>query len=413
MPTLLQINTCINKSTGRIAQQIGEEVLSHGWKSYIAYSVREQSCTSSSNLLPIGSKWDAYAHAILSRIFDCQGLLSKHSTNQLIKRIKLIKPDIIHLHNIHGYYLNYPILFSFLKQFGKPVVWTLHDCWAFTGHCVHFTDADCSRWETGCHSCPKKKAYPSSFVFDHSKQNYKNKILAYGDMPNLTIVPVSYWLGNMARVSILRKHKMKVIQNGIDINMFSPKDNLASEVRKRYGLEDKFVIIGVATGWSEEVGLSSFFKLRQKLPIDKYAIMMVGCTPQIMAKLPKGIIGIPRTNSIEELAALYSAADILFNGSYQETFGLVTAESISCGTPVIVYDSTACPEIVTKDIGYVAEPKNLEQVLNFIIAFSKMSNQKRRLMSEKCRTYAVEHFDRREKYKNYLNLYEELLSQSC
>ena len=410
MPILFQINTCINKSTGRIAQQIGEEVWSHGWGSYIAYSVREPSCTSSSNLLPIGSKWDVYRHAILSRIFDCQGLLSKHSTIQLIKKIRLVNPDIIHLHNLHGYYLNYPMLFSFLKQFGKPVVWTLHDCWAFTGHCVHFTDAACFKWKTGCYDCPKKKAYPSSFVFDRSKLNYKDKILAYGDMHNLTIVPVSHWLGEMAHMSILRQHRIKVIQNGIDIEMFSPRKKLESHVRGKYGLKNKFIVIGVATGWSEEVGLSSFFHLRQRLPIDKYAIIMVGCTPEIMAKIPSGIVGIPRTNSIDELAALYSTADILFNGSYQETFGLVTAESLSCGTPVIVYNSTACPEIVTKDTGYIAEPKNLDQVLNFIIASSEMSKKERSIMSEKCRSYAVEHFDRREKYKEYLNIYEELLS---
>ena len=193
------------------------------------------------------------------------------------------------------------------------------------------------------HDCPRKKTYPNSFLFDRSKQNFEFKKRAYDNIPNITLVPVSYWLGHEVSQSILGKYKIHVIQNGIDVNVFRPRRDSVAGIKKKYGLCGKYIILGVATGWSEEVGLSTFFRLRKQLSED-FAIVMVGCTPNILKQLPDGIIGISRTNNVDELAEIYSAADILFNASYQETFGLVTAEAISCGTPVIVYNSTACSE---------------------------------------------------------------------
>lgn len=408
MKRLLQINTCITQSTGRIAQQIGETAISNGWESYIAYPARAQKVESKSHLLVIGNKFDQYFHALMSRAFDCCGFLSQRATKKLVRQIIQIKPDVIHLHNIHGYYLNLPILFDFLRESRIPVVWTIHDCWAFTGHCVHYTCVDCMRWKNECHDCPRKNSYPNSLLFDCSKRNYELKKKAYENIPNLTIVPVSYWLGHEVSQSILGKYPVRVIQNGIDVNVFSPRRNTVEKVRKKYGLCGKYVILGVATGWSDEVGLSTFFRLRKELS-DDFAIVMVGCTIEIIRQLPKGVVGVPRTNNVDELAEIYTAADILFNGSYQETFGLVTAEALSCGTPVIVYDSTACSEIVTNETGYIVESRNEQHVLDCLLKDFELREDERLQRSVKCRTYAVSHFDKNEKYKEYLKLYKEVL----
>lgn len=410
MPKLFQINTCITQSTGRIAQQIGEKAIDSGWESYIAFPVRATLVVSNSHLLRIGSLVDQYFHALMTRVFDCCGFLSHRATKKLIKQIEEIKPDVIQLHNLHGYYLNIPILFDYLKKSGIPVVWTLHDCWAFTGHCVHYTCVNCFKWKTGCYDCPRMHSYPNSYIFDRSKQNYKAKKKAYADMPYMTIVAVSYWLGDVTRQSMLGKYPIHVIQNGIDVNVFRPRTDAVERVREKYGLKEKYVILGVATGWSEEVGLSTFFHLRQQLASD-FAIVMVGCTPDIMKQLPEGIIGISRTNNVDELAEIYTAADILFNGSYQETFGLVTAEALSCGTPVIVYNATACPEIVTPETGYVAEVKDEMQVLKYILEDSSLSAALKEERSAKCRKYALEHFDRENKYQEYLNIYNSIIKR--
>lgn len=407
MKRLLQINTCITQSTGRIAQQIGEKAISEGWESYIAFPARATKVESKSKLISIGTKADQYIHALMTRIFDCCGFLSKRATKQLVKQIEKIRPDVIHLHNIHGYYLNIPILFDYLKKSGIPVVWTLHDCWAFTGHCVHYTCVSCFKWKSGCYDCSRKKTYPNSFLFDRSKQNFELKKRAYDNIPNITLVPVSYWLGHEVSQSILGKYKIHVIQNGIDVNVFRPRRDSVAGIKKKYGLCGKYIILGVATGWSEEVGLSTFFRLRKQLSED-FAIVMVGCTPNILKQLPDGIIGISRTNNVDELAEIYSAADILFNASYQETFGLVTAEAISCGTPVIVYNSTACSEIVTSETGYIAEVKNEIQVLNYILEDKMLDSTQRKVRSEKCRQYAIAHFDKNIKYQEYIKLYDSL-----
>lgn len=409
MPKLLQINTCITQSTGRIAQQIGEKAIIAGWESYIAFPARVPMVDSKSNLIHIGSKCDQYFHALMTRIFDCCGFLSQNSTKQLIKRIELLKPDVIHLHNLHGYYLNIPLLFSYLKTLDVPVVWTLHDCWAFTGHCVHYTCVNCFKWQTGCYECPRKATYPNSYVFDRSKQNYQAKKTAYWGMRNMTIVPVSYWLGDVTAQSMLGMYPIHVIQNGVDTSVFYPRRDKINKIRMKYGLMDKFIILGVATGWSEEVGLSTFYELRKRLSLD-YAIVMVGCTSDLLKQLPEGITGISRTNNVEELAEIYSAADILFNGSYQETFGLVTAEAMACGTPVIVYNSTACPEIVSPDTGYVVSVGDIDAILDSIYKQKDKDFESVEKQSNACASYVKMNLDKNYKYDEYVLLYNEILN---
>ena len=410
MHRLLQINSCLDRSTGRIAQQIGEKAIEAGFESVIAYPVRAGYCDCQSRTILIGSRFDSLFHAVLTRLFDRHGLGSKRATRKLIERIEAFHPDIVHLHNIHGYYINYSILFEFLEKKDIPVIWTFHDCWAFTGHCVHFTDVDCFKWENGtCSNCPKKCRYPASMLFDRSKKNYRDKNRAFSSLRNLTIVPVSYWLGDMVKRSFMKGYPVRVIQNGIDTTTFNPRTDVVNRIRTQYGWENKFVILGVATGWSEDVGLSTFYRLRKQLD-DNYAIVMVGVTDALKRALPEGITGISRTNNQKQLAEIYSSVDVLFNGSYQETFGLVTAEAMACGTPAIVYNSTACNEIVDNDRGRIIPVGDFDSLLNAIESLRKLSIAEKEKMSNACVQYVKAHLDKNTKYQEYINLYTGILS---
>ncbi len=410
MPRLLQINSCLNKSTGRIAQQIGEKAIEAGFESVIAYPIRAGACSSQSSTFEIGTKLDAACHALNTRLFDKHGLGSVRATRKLVQQIDDLIPSIIHLHNIHGYYINYPILFEYLANKDIPVVWTFHDCWPFTGHCVHFTDVNCLKWEAGtCDNCPKKKGYPTSMLFDRSRKNYRDKKMAFTSLRNLTIVPVSYWLGDMVKRSFMKDYPIHVIQNGIDIKTFYPRNEAAKKVREKYCWGDKFVILGVAVGWSKDVGLDTFIKLRSRLSA-QFAIVMVGVTENQKRFLPEGITGINRTNNQEELAEIYSAADVLFNGSYQETFGLVTAEAMACGTPAIVYDSTACPEIVDNDRGRIIPVGDFDKLLEAIKSLEGLSEFEKEKMSDTCVDYVRTHLDKNNKYQEYIQLYQKILS---
>lgn len=409
MPLLLQINSCLNKSTGRIAQQIGEKAIEAGYESVIAYPARAGACSSQSFTFEIGTKLDTTCHALTTRLFDRHGLGSVRATQKLVKQIDELKPSIIHLHNIHGYYINYPILFEYLAKNNIPVVWTFHDCWPFTGHCVHFTDMNCHKWENGtCDNCPKKKGYPTSMLFDRSRKNYRDKKKAFTSLRNLTIVPVSYWLGDMVKRSFMKEYPIRVIQNGIDVNTFYPRKEVSNKVREKYGWKNRFVVLGVATGWSKDVGLDTFIKLRSVLD-EQYAVVMVGVTEEQKKALPEGITGINRTDNQEQLAEIYTASDVLFNGSYQETFGLVTAEAMACGTPAIVYDSTACPEIVDNDRGRIIPVGDFEELLVAINSLKDLSQEAKERMSVTCVEYVKKNLDKNNKYQEYINLYNTLL----
>ncbi len=411
MPKLVQINSAVNfSSTGKIVEQIGMKAQSQGWECYVAHSARYYRETHLENI-SVESIFEENIHAGLTQLFDVHGYGSLLSTWRLTNELEKIKPDIIHLHNIHGYYINYPILFRYLAKSDIPVVWTFHDCWPMTGHCVHYTDENCFKWKEGtCSNCPKKKSYPSAFFLDRSTQNFKNKRKYFTSLNNLTIVPVSYWLGSVVEQSFMGKYPVRVIQNGIDLDVFYPRLEKIDVIREKYSWKNKFVILGVATGWSEEVGLSTFYKLRESLDY-RFSIVMVGLTEKQKSELPKGITGILRTQNAEELAEIYSASDVLFNGSFQETFGLVTAEAIACGTPAIVYDSTACPEIVTDMTGRVVPVGDVSKVIDAIISLSELPFDHRQAMTNACINYAKAHFNKEEKYQEYINLYNSLISK--
>lgn len=394
MRKLLQINVTANwGSTGKIAEQIGQTAIANGWKSYIAYS--RYANDSYSKLIKIGGTLSIYWHVLIARLFDMAGLGSILTTIRLIKQIIAIEPDIVHLHNIHGYYINYKILFRYLNSTNIKVVWTFHDCWAFTGHCAHFVNAGCEKWKTGCFKCPLIKEYPKSLCFDRSLQNYQDKRKYFSSCNNLTVVPVSEWIGVYAKESFFRGKVYNTIHNGVDLDLFTPS--------KESHLDNSiFRILAVSSVWNEAKGLLDLFKLSEILPED-YKITIVGLNEKQIKLLPKRIVGIRRTQDLQELVSLYSSADVFVNPSYADTFPTVNLEALACGTPVVTYNTGGSPEAITAETGVVVPQGDIKALANAIV---KMRYNP--LSSSACRKHAEQTFDKNKCFDKYMDLYDKL-----
>jgi len=402
MKKLLQINSVVNSgSTGRIAEEIGQTAIAAGWESYIAYGRNER--PSSSKLIRIGSDKDIKLHGLQTRLFDRHGLGSKDATTAFIRKVEDIKPDIVHLHNIHGYYINMEVLFLYLKKVNIPVIWTFHDCWPITGHCSHFTFVGCEKWKTQCYNCPQKTGYPASYLIDRSKKNFILKKELFNSLSNLTLVPVSQWLSGILKESFLQNYPIKVINNGVNTEVFRPSE--VSDFRNKHGLIDKFVLIGVATSWGERKGLNDFIEL-SKILESEFQIVLVGLNKKQIEQLPNNILGIERTDNIGELADIYSSADLVLNLSYEETFGLTTVEGFACGTPGIVYNATASPELIDVSTGIVVEQGNINKLTEAIYSIKKKGKE---YYSEACVNRAHRLYKKEDRYKEYIDLYESLL----
>lgn len=411
MKTLLQIDICRNSgSTGKISEDIGKLAIQRGWNSYKAYSyVLDDRRESDNILIPVGDKAGYYLSIIETRLFDnhCLGLSNKRGTEELIKTIEEIKPDIIQLHDIKGYFLNIRILFEYLAKRDIPIVWTVHSCWQFTGHCGHFDYLGCERWKTGCYKCPGKKQYPTSWLLDRSKKNWEEKRELFTGVSNITLVPVSNWLSNLIGESFLKDLPRQVIYNGIDTNVFKPMENYGNLV-EQYGLHNKIVLLAAATAWGEKKGFNDYLKLREYLS-DDYIIVLIGLKPELTASLPRGIVGISKTNDQEELAKWYSLADVVLNLSYEETFGLTTVEGFGCGTPSVVYNKTASPELISKGVGYVVDAGNIQAVADAVNHLIKDNSKD--YYRDNCRKYALAKFDKENNFNKYIELYDTLLEK--
>ena len=399
---ILQINCIANScSTGRIAEQIGELAQQEGWESYIAYG--QYAYTSSSKLIRIANKFDLGIHFIETRLLDRHGLSSRLATKRLIKKVKEINPDIIHLHNIHGYYLNYPILCDYLISSGKPVVWTMHDCWALTGHCAYFDTANCERWKSWCFQCPLKSIYPKSIFADRSQKNYSQKTQWFTALDNLTIVAVSGWLNDIVKQSILKEKRLELIHNGIDIKRFHPVEN----VDNHYHFQGKKVLLGVVASWTVEKGFYDFISLSKHIS-DEYCIVMVGVNDSMKKKLPHNIIGINKTENLETLSQLYSRALVLLTLSHNDTFPTTNLEALACGTPVITYPTGGSPEAVDDKTGFVVEAGDFDKVIE---AIKIIDTNGKAYYSQNCRTRALEYFDKDKQLAKYIELYKSITNQ--
>jgi len=394
---ILQINTVYKTgSTGRIAQELNNIILNNGWQSYIAYG---RGVHNEDNVIRIGNDIDMYMHALGTRIFDKHGLYSEKVTVDFIKRIEKLNIDIFHLHNIHGYYLHFPTLFQYLKD--KKVIWTLHDCWPFTGHCAYYDFVQCNKWQDECCTCPQKKSYPSSFLFDNSRENFKLKKEYFSSLSNLTIITPSRWLENEVKKSFLAKYPMKTIHNGIDADIFKPTK---SSFKNIYNIQNQFVILGVANVWDERKGLQYFLDISKNLESDEI-IVLVGLNEKQQRSLPKSILGFKRTDSVEELVDIYSMADVFVNPTLEDNFPTTNLESLACGTPVITFDTGGSVESIDKNTGYIV-PK--EDIFGLYKAIKKVKSKGKKSFSTSCREKALLMFDKNKNFEQYIKLYEAL-----
>lgn len=394
------INSVPYGSTGKIAYEISKEAEYYGYEvfQYMGYSSHPINDIKSSNAL-IGGRIDKAIHIVSSSVTGFNGCFSYFSTLELLSKIKKLNPDIIHLHNLHGWYINLPLLFRYIKKHNMKVVWTLHDCWSFTGHCPYFDIARCNKWKTGCHKCPQYKAYPQS-LFDNSKFMYGLKKKWFTGVKNMTIVTPSEWLAGLVKQSFLRDYPVKVINNGIDLNTFKPTE---SDFRQKYRCENKYIVLGVAFGWDRRKGFDVFTEIANRLDGEKYQIVLVGTNEETDKLLPENIISIHRTQNQTELAEIYTAADVFANPTREENYPTVNMEAIACGTPVVTFNTGGSPEMLDTTCGTVVSKNDIDAMYEEIIRICETKPY-----SEKACLKRAESFDGKEKYREYMKLYEEI-----
>lgn len=403
MKTVL-INSCNFGSTGNIMLEIAETAENGGYTAAVCYpQSRDNSRKQKEKDLIIGTRFSRNIHLMLAEITGLNGCFSYFSTMKLLKKLDKLKPDIIHLHNLHNCYINLSLLFKYIKKHNIKTVWTLHDCWAFTGHCPHFDMIGCDKWKTGCYSCPQYKEYPKS-LFDNSKIMYRLKRKWFSGVKNMTIVTPSEWLASLVKESYLKDYPVKVINNGIDLNVFKPTE---SDFRKKYALENKYIVLGVAFGWGRRKGLDVFVELEKRFDKEKYKIVLVGTDDNIDKLLPDNIISIHRTQNQTELAEIYTAADVFANPTREENYPTVNMEALACGTPVVTFNTGGSPEMFDETCGAAVAKDDNDAMYNEIIRICEAKPYSMEACIKKAKG-----FDKNEKFGEYIRLYEVLNEQN-
>lgn len=399
---ILQINSTVNTgSTGRITEQIGGCLISKGHKSYIAYG--RKGPKNFSNIFKFGKILDFALHVLKSRLLDNHAFASKNVTKKLTLKIRKINPDIIHLHNIHGYYINVVELFKFLKNYNSPIVWTFHDCWSFTGHCTYFDAVNCTKWQSECSDCPNGHGYPKSWWVDNSRNNFIKKKKLFTGLDNMVLVTPSNWLSNHVKRSFLSTYPVRVIYNGIDLDLFKPQTE--NGIKNRLGIDGRKIILGVASTWDRRKGLDDFIKL-YKLKNSEWAFVLVGLSAKQIKTLPDGIIGIKRTESTEQLAELYSNADVFVNPTWVDNFPTTNIEALACGTPVVTYNTGGCPEALDEQTGMIVNPGDVDALYS---AITEVFRRGQGYYLKPCRKRAEKMFNSQDRYTDYLQLYSEMI----
>ena len=391
---ILQINTVYGEgSTGKIAKSLHDLCVANGMECLTGYRYGSMELEDS---VSFSTRWNSRIHGVLARYTMLNGFFSYCKTRAFLKQVDSFGPDLIQLHNLHGGYVNIPLLFRYIKKKQIPVVWTLHDCWPFTGICYHFTTAGCNRWQSGCHHCPQRKKCSSSPI-DLSGFMWKTKKKWFTGLQDATIVTPSDWLAGLVRESFLKEYAVKTIHNGIDLQTFSPTP---SDFREKHNLTNKKVVLGVAFVWGYEKGLDVFVELARRLPED-YAIVLVGTNDQVDAALPEGIISIHRTHDQKELAQIYSAADVFANPTREENYPTVQMEALACGTPVVAFDTGGCAEIFDDTCGACVPVDDIDQMERQILRICAEGPGLR----EACIKHARQ-FDKNMRHEEYIALYK-------
>lgn len=400
---VVEINTVCGKSgsVGRITAELTTYAAERGAEAYAAYGRGKAFGIDENMGIPIGGKLSFFADVFKSRLFDGAGFNSASATKKLIKRLKEISPDVIHLHNAHGYYLNAPLFFNYLKEENIKLVWTLHDCWPFTGHCAYFENAECYRWKSGCYSCPMKGQYPKSF-FDNSKRNYERKkeVFSSLDPKNVRLVVPSEWLKEKIGESFLKDYSVEVIPNGVDVSSF--KYNGGAAAKNKPGLVGEKIVLGVTNVWDDRKGLPDFITLAEWLPL--YRFIGVGSAEIKGVDMPKNMSWIYRTNDINELADYYSAADVFVNPTYDDNFPTTHMEAQCCGAAVVSYDAGGSKENIISPYGVTVKKGDVKELKDAVKKIARSGYDKDELSA-----LARDKFDRTKCYGRYFELYNTLI----
>lgn len=398
------INMTHKGSTGKIMLQIADTArsLGHEVKTYspmLFSRVVNHKPLVAENHYTWGNKLEGAFHYYVGTLLGLNGFFTYRGTKKLVKELKRFQPDIIHLHNLHNFTVNLPVLFNYIKKAKIKVIWTLHDCWSFTGHCPHFTIAGCNKWKNGCHNCSQLRLYPKSMI-DTSKLMYKLKKNWFTGIDDMTIVTPSEWLADLVKQSFLKSYPVVVINNGINLNVFKP---ITSNFRERYAIpENKKILLGVSMGWSYSKGFDVFVELEKRLDKERFQLVLVGTDDRTDEKLPQSVISIHQTSNQKELAEIYTVADIFINPTREETYPTVNMESIACGTPVLTFRTGGSPEIPDDTCGSVVGCDDVDSMLSEIqrICDSKLYSV------EKC-LHRAKSFDMNDRFKEYIKLYED------
>lgn len=394
---ILEINSTNYGSTGNIMLQIADTARRKGHTVITCCPAsRENKKKSVENQWLIGSRFSRNVHLKLFEYTGFNGCFSLVSTFTFLHKVKKFKPDIIHLHNLHNCYINLPMLFKYIKKQKIQAIWTLHDCWTFTGQCPYFDLAKCDKWKNGCHDCPQINVYPSSKV-DRTRTMWKLKRKWFTGVEDMTIVTPSEWLGGLVQQSYLKGYPIKVINNGIDLNVFKPTE---SDFRQKHHLENKYILLGVAFGWGKRKGLDVFIDLAKRLD-DRFQIVLVGTNDDVDKLLPANIISVHKTNNQQELAEIYTAADLFVNPTREENYPTVNMESISCGTPVLTFKTGGSPEIPNVKTGYAVDVDDIDEMEKQIVRICT-----EHLFSKDDCLERAKSFDRNIKFQEYVDLYK-------
>ena len=390
----LTINAVPYGSTGRIMFDIADALKKEGHQVMCTAGFTWKKCTRDDFFITSNIVQKTF-HTYMARFTGYLGGFSVIPTLKLIKIMEKQKVEVIHMHNMHGWFVNFPILFNYIKKNNIRVIWTLHDCWSFTGQCPYYTMIGCEKWKTGCNNCLQYKRYPETF-FDFSKKIYDYKKRNFKNIKNLTIVTPSQWLADQVKESFLKDYPVKVINNGIDLSIFCSKE---SNFRKKYNIENKFIVLGVAYDWDKRKGLDVFIELAKKLD-DRFQIILVGTNEKIDKQLPENIISIHRTHNQQELAEIYSAAAVFANPTREENFPTVNMEALACGTPVVTFNTGGSPEVIDESCGLVISEKTAESMMEAI----KNVCENNLFTPQNCRERA-EHFSNERFIEGYMDLY--------